>query len=106
MREPKFGEALNVNAQCFRIRETGNCETTPSLHNPVVQKRMCAHMPTHIHTCMHIYTDTHIRMRTDTDTDTNTHTHTHTHAHTHTQTCTRARTYTHAACACTDAHIY
>ena len=59
---------------------------------------MCAHMPTHIHTCMHIYTDTHTRTRTDTDTDTNTHT--HTHAHTHTQTCTHAR-----VCAPVRAHM-
>merc|ERR1712026_466004 len=53
-------------------------------------------MPTHIHTCMHIYTDTHTRTRTDTDTDTNTHTHTHTHTHTDMHARTRVR-----ACACT-----
>ena len=79
MREPKFGEALNVNAQCFRIRETGNCETTPSLHNPVVQKRMCAHMPTHTYTHACTYTQTRTHGRAQTQTQTQTHTHTQRH---------------------------
>ena len=66
------------------------------MHNPVVQKRMCAHMPTHTytHACTYTQTRTHGRAQTQTQTQTHTHTHAHTHRHARTHACVRA-------CACT-----